>query len=156
MRKSYLNKVGISSYTLGHGGWKSDQILDNIDEFATKNRPDIVLLHIDTNDLNANNSPESIIENIRGIIQKLRNYNSNVKVLLAQIIPDGNPDKSPPLNSLIPGLASQISTSQSPVIVVDQYSSFNDSSDTLDTYHPNDTGESKMASRWFNALKTVL
>lgn len=52
--------------------------------------------------------------------------------------------------------ASQISTSQSPVIVVDQYSDFNGSNDTLDTYHPNNTGELKMATRWFNALKTVL
>lgn len=140
----------------GYGGWTSQQILDNIDGIATNNRPDIVLLHIGTNDLNINKTPQSIIDNINRTIQKLRQSNPNVKVLLAQIIPDGNPDRSPQLNSLIPTLASQISTSQSPVIVVDQYSDFNGSSDTLDTYHPNNTGELKMATRWFNALKTVL
>ncbi|BAZ08398.1 G-D-S-L family lipolytic protein [Calothrix sp. NIES-4071] len=139
----------------GHGGWTSDQLLDNVDEFASSNRPDVVLLHIGTNDLNIDRSPESIINNIGGIIQKLRNENQNVKVLLAQIIPDGSPDRSAPLNALIPGLAASISTTQSPVIVVDQYTGFN-LSDTLDTFHPNSTGEWKMATRWFDTLKTVL
>jgi lysophospholipase L1-like esterase len=140
----------------GHGGWTSQQILDNVSQFASENRPDVVLLHIGTNDLNMDTPPQQTINNISGIIQKLRNQNQNVKVLLGQIIPDGNPDRSPPLNVLIPGLATQLSTNQSPVIVVDQYTGFNNSSDTLDTYHPNDTGEWKMANRWFETLKTVL
>ncbi|MFB2771282.1 SGNH/GDSL hydrolase family protein [Pelatocladus sp. BLCC-F211] len=139
----------------GHCGWRADQILAQIDQWASSTRPNIVLIHLGTNDLGSGESPESTIEDIRGIIQKLRYYNPYVKILLAQIITTcGSEERKISFNSLIPNLANQTSTYQSPVIVVDQYNGFN-VSDTIDGCHPNNTGEGKLASRWFEALKKV-
>ncbi|MDF5716522.1 MAG: SGNH/GDSL hydrolase family protein [Rhizonema sp. NSF051] len=149
----------------GHCGWRSDQILANIDGWLSSNRPDVVLIHLGTNDLGRlddfghERTAEDAIESLRGIIQKLQNYNPTVKILLAQIIPScGNEERSIPFNSLIPNLANQTSTYQSPVIVVDQYTGFDPQlgADTFDGCHPNDTGEWKMATRWLEALKNVL
>ncbi|BAZ23816.1 G-D-S-L family lipolytic protein [Kalymmatonema gypsitolerans NIES-4073] len=142
----------------GHCGWRADQILDRIDEWASNTQPDVALIHLGTNDLGQEQSAESTIEDIRGIIQKLRNYNPYVKILLAQIIGCGYRERIEQFNALIPNLASQTYTSQSPVIVVDQYNGFDATwgVDTFDGCHPNDTGEWKVASRWFDALKQVL
>ncbi|MDF5716521.1 MAG: SGNH/GDSL hydrolase family protein [Rhizonema sp. NSF051] len=143
----------------GHCGWRADEILDRIDEWASSTRPDVVLIHLGTNDLGQGQSAESTIEDIRGIIQKLRNYNPSVKILLAQIIWCGYLERIAPFNSLIPNLASQTNTDQSPVIVVDQFTGFEPSpngGDTIDGCHPNDSGEWKMATRWLEALKNVL
>ncbi|TFI51435.1 cellulose-binding protein [Mastigocladus laminosus UU774] len=140
----------------GHCGWRADQILAQIDQWASSTRPNIVLIHLGTNDLGSGESPESTIEDIRGIIQKLRYYNPYVKILLAQIITTcGAEERKISFNSLIPNLANQTNTYQSPVTVVDQYSGFN-VYDTTDGCHPNNTGEGKLASRWFEALKKVL
>lgn len=140
----------------GHCGWRADQILAQIDEWASTTRPDVVLIHLGTNDLGSGETPESTIEDIRGIIQKLRYYNPYVKILLAEIIPScGSLERKVLFNAQIPNLANQTNTYQSPVMVVDQYTGFN-LSDTFDGCHPNDTGEWKIANRWLEALKKVL
>ena len=61
-------------------------------------------------------------------------------------------------NRLIVDLARNTNTQESPVIVVDQFSGFNAKAgfDTYDGCHPNESGDNKMASRWFAALKKVL
>ncbi|WP_414585927.1 SGNH/GDSL hydrolase family protein [Scytonema sp. PCC 10023] len=142
----------------GHCGWRADQMLERIDEWASRNQPDIVLIHVGTIDLALEPSAESTIEDVRGIIQKFCNNNPYVKILLAQIIGCGYPERIQQFNSLIPNLASETYTSQSPVIVVDQYNGFDATLgvDTFDGCHPNDTGEWKLATRWFDALKQVL
>jgi hypothetical protein len=60
------------------------------------------------------------------------------------------------LNAQIPAWAQSISTAQSPVSVVDQWTGFDDATDTVDGVHPNDSGNAKMAARWFTPLAALL
>jgi acyl-CoA thioesterase I len=62
------------------------------------------------------------------------------------------------LNTQIEQLANQINTSESPVIVVDQFTDFDprQGQDTYDGCHPSEAGENKMADRWFAALEKLL
>lgn len=55
-------------------------------------------------------------------------------------------------NKEIPTWAASLSTTQSPIKVVDQYSGWVSSTDTYDGVHPNENGNVKMAARWFQPL----
>ncbi len=142
----------------GHGGWRADQILANIATWAAAYQPDIVLMHLGTNDTAQNQSVSSTIDELGLIIDTLRAVNPNVVVLTAQIIPLG-PAIDPgvePLNAEIPALVAAKNTPESPVILVDQWTGFNVWTDTFDGVHPNASGEMKMAEKWYDALGGML
>lgn len=142
----------------GHWGWRADQVLEKIDGWSRINKPDIVLIHLGTNDLFHEKSPESTLEELWQLVQKLRRTNPRVKMLIAQLIPCGDKVQIQLLNQGIATLARITTTQESPIIVVDQFSGFNAAAgiDTYDGCHPNEVGEKKMASRWLAALKKVL
>lgn len=142
----------------GHWGWPADEILKQIDGWVRTSQPDIVLIHLGTNDINQGQSLTSTIEELRRLIKILRRINPRVKVLIAQLIPCGDEAKIRQFNRLIMNLARSTNTRRAPVIVVDQFSGFNAKAgfDTYDGCHPNEAGEEKIASRWFAALKKVL
>ncbi|HEY7089886.1 MAG TPA: NPCBM/NEW2 domain-containing protein, partial [Tepidisphaeraceae bacterium] len=140
----------------GHSGFLADQVKSNIVAWANANKPDIVLLHIGTNDLNSGQTNASTDTDIRGIIDNLRTVVPNVKILLAQIIPlASNISGTVDLNGRIATIASQKTTAQSPITLVDQYSGFN-TSNLWDGIHPNDTGDQQMAAKWYSALAGIL
>jgi hypothetical protein len=60
------------------------------------------------------------------------------------------------LNALLPDLATQKNTAQSPVVIVDQYTGMSIADDMYDGIHPNTQGEEKMATRWYDALRSIL
>lgn len=141
----------------GTAGWRADQIQANIASYATQNPPEVVLLHIGTNDITQGQSNSSTITEIGGIIDNLRTIVPSVKILLAKIIPGAtNTSTYANLNTLIDTLAGQKNTAQSPVILVDQFTGFSTTADVFDGLHPDDSGERKMAAKWFTALQGIL
>jgi lysophospholipase L1-like esterase len=130
---------------------------------ATK--PQLVLMHWGTNDVWNSKATSSITSAYGTVIDALRAVNPSVVILLAQIIPmnvtsatcsgcscAGCSTAVPALNTAIVSFAASKGTSASPVIVVDQYTGFDATTDTRDGVHPNDQGSQKMANRWFTAL----
>ena len=142
----------------GHWGWRVDEILKQIDAWVRTSQPDIVLIHLGSNDIVQGQSLESTIEELRQLIQTLRKVNPRLKMLIAETIPCGEEAQVRQLNRLIVNLAKETNTQESPVIAVNQFSGFNPAmdKDTYDGCHPNESGEKKIANRWFAALKTVL
>jgi lysophospholipase L1-like esterase len=138
-------------------GWRAQRVGWNIRSWTAENQPDVVLLHIGTNDLRAGESDASTETEIRSIIQKARFAKPNVTVLLAQLIPSlGYEAKTATLNQRIATIASSMSTTKSRVVLVDQYSGFSAVNDLDDGLHPNESGDQKMAARWYSALQSVL
>jgi lysophospholipase L1-like esterase len=138
----------------GHWGWRADEILASIDGWGRAAQPDIVLVHLGSNDVFAGQDNASTLLELAGIVERLRAGNPAVRVLLAQIIPTTRPGRDEAivaLNAAIPGLAARLGTAASPVEVVDHYTGFHAARDTRDGTHPNATGEAKMASAWFAA-----
>ncbi len=141
----------------GHSGWRADEVQANIINWANTSRPDVVLLHIGTNDVEQGQSNSGTINEISGTIDNLRSVLPNVKILLAQVIPaNGFTSQVNSLNGLISTLAGQKNTAQSPVILVNQNSGFNVSTDTYDGIHPDESGEIKMSDKWYSALVPLL
>ena len=154
----------------GHSAWRTDEILNgntrfedgqsNITIWADRAKPDLVLLHLGTNDIANNESTDSTIAELGQIIDRLRNANPNVGILIAQIIPTANLQqraKIKELNSKIPYLAAQKNRTGSPVKVVDQWTGFNPTigQDTYDGLHPNARGEAKVVDRWLTAIEDL-
>lgn len=158
----------------GWSGFTTGYFLDGIhdtdmntilssDRYGTTepNVPDIVLLHLGTNDVYQGIATNTSKENLSKIIDEFRLANPNVVILLAKIIPcdpthalGPNCNNIPTFNNMIPTLASAKTKTQSPVIVVDQYTGFDATAgtDTYDGVHPNQSGEIKMANKWLAAI----
>jgi PKD repeat protein len=99
--------------------------------------------------------------NLRAIVGQLRERSPGVTILLAQIIPTDdatrNAQQVVPFNRNVTVLAAELSTQQSPVIVVDQYTGYDGAADNgPDGFHPARTGMQKIAARWYAALVPVL
>ena len=139
----------------GHSGWEAGDINENITAWLTNMSPDIVLLHIGTNDLNRNQSKESTLNEIDGIIQKLRTNNSSIIILLAKIIPMRNYDTAA-FNTQFDDFVATRTSEASPIVIVDQYTGYDALRDNYDNFHPDTTGENKMADKWFEALQPYL
>jgi lysophospholipase L1-like esterase len=148
----------------GHAGWTVDQALRALNggmlsAWLKKNPPDIVLLHLGTNDTGRGQSAESTSDELEQIIQKLRAISPNVTVMLAKLIPTVSPEYNERINELnvrIDGIAAEMSTASSAVIAVDHNSDFDATTDTRDGVHPNHVGEKKMAAKWFEALRPIV
>ena len=142
----------------GHSGWRTDRILAKIAQWSAASRPDFVLIHLGHNDLCQGQSVASTVEELGAIIDTLREANSRVVILLAQVIASSAPCMSqiPVLNAQLPMLAEKKTLPLSPVVIVDQYSHFDPHSMTRDRIHPNAAGESQMAERWMASLAPYL
>jgi lysophospholipase L1-like esterase len=148
----------------GHGGILGTNIADQnlLPPWLAATDPDIVLMHLGTNDVWNNRSPATILAAYGKMVDQMRAQNPRTTVLVAQIIPM-NPSNCAEcgarvvaLNQAIPAWAASKSTTESPVRVVDQFTGFNTATDTGDGVHPNDAGIQKMSDRWYPALAAAL
>ncbi len=139
----------------GHWGWLADEVLAKIDSWAEQTAPDIVLLHLGTNNIIQKQDNKDTVVELRQIILVLRKHNPRVEILLAQLIPLADTTANvqvQKLNGLLPDMAQSITTDDSPVHIVNQYEGFDAFKDTNDGIHPNESGIVKMAQRWHEAL----
>lgn len=145
----------------GFSGYRTDEILyGTYDTAPLANRlnsisiPDIALIHEGTNDMLQGYSVSHAVDHIRETIEVLRERNPNMTILLGQIVPTGNTSTNASireLNSKLANLRNTLFRDNSPIILVDHYANFYDS-DLSDGIHPNESGEEKMAQRWFEAM----
>ncbi len=150
----------------GHWGWRVDKIYAQMPGWLFGSSPgqglytpDIVLFHLGTNDAFQGEPTSSIVAEIKETLKLLRSKNGNVTILLAKLIPTTERSRQrriDKLNAEIDGIAAEMHRPNSRVYVVDQADGFNAATDTYDGTHPNASGESKMAQKWFDALVIVL
>ena len=144
----------------GFGGAMTWELLEGVDELAREFKPDIVLLHIGTNNLRIGLGVASALDDVEDIITAIRSGSPTTQILIAQIIPGDNPFMAtnvPAFNQGILTIAENLSTDTSPIWAVDQFTGFDPIVDTHpDGLHPNRYGEIKMANRWFQALANCI
>ena len=115
-------------------------------------QPDVVLVHLGTNDVLAGQSASGIAAELGGVIDAIRAGKPDAHILLAKIIPAApDPSGTAALNRLIDGVASGRSSATSPIAVVNQASGYS-TGDNYDGVHPNVSGESKLGNRWADAV----
>ncbi len=148
----------------GHGGELVTDVADQnlLPARLSATHPDIVVMHFGTNDVWSSIAPERILTAYTKLVTQMRASNPSMKILVAQIIPmnpgncTGCARRVVDLNARIPAWARAVSTSRSPVTVVDQWTHFDSSGDTYDGVHPSASGNAKIAARWYPALAALL
>jgi len=148
----------------GHWGWRADQILNGIpgqkklSDFLQHSNPDIVLMHLGSNDIFQGESIDLIISDLKEIIRTLQSSNNTIVILIAQILPVANESLNTRiglLNKEIEKLPSSMDL-PSQLIVVNHIDGFDPYQQTYDGVHPNGAGEKKMADTWYQSLRPVL
>jgi len=148
----------------GHGGILATNMANQnqLPPWLAATQPDIVMMHLGTNDVWSNLAPATILAAFGTLVDQMRASNPAMKILVAKILPM-NPSNCTEcaqrvvaFNAAIPAWASGKSTPQSPITVVDQWTGFNDATDTGDGVHPNDAGNQKISDRWYPALTALL
>ena len=148
----------------GHGGFQATATADQnlLPGWLATTKPDIVVMHFGTNDVWSSIAPDTILAAYTKLVGQMRASNPAMKVLVAQLIPI-NPSscaecaaRTVAFNQRIPAWAQGITTAQSPVAVVDQWTGFDSATDTNDGVHPNASGDAKIAARWYPALSALL
>lgn len=143
----------------GHWGWFSDEVLTRIADWAERSSPDVVLIHLGTNDIGTGQNIAQTVDEIKQIIGELRAQNPGVHVLLAAIIPVTHgltTGRIGDFNEQLSVLARDLDAADSRVVLVDQFTGFDPFLDTYDGIHPNERGNQKMADNWFAGLNSLL
>ncbi|MBN2529334.1 MAG: hypothetical protein JXR76_23300 [Deltaproteobacteria bacterium] len=153
--------------TEGHGGWLVTSLLPKgandgaAQGWIKDSGVNVALIHFATNDVWSSKSKDEILLAHTLLVNLLREETPNVVIFVAQIIPVNPSDCSQCLgntlsfNAAVPAWADQMNTSESPVIVVDQFTGFDTASLTRDGVHPNVEGGKVMAQKWYDAMQVL-
>ena len=167
----------------GHPGWQANEVVDGsiadpsagkLDEWLIAETPNIVLLHIGTNDISGNNEDWNEIEDILTVIDDYETASGkSVWVVLSLII-----DRS--CDPFIPPCPKSLETTNfnnnvrdfvffprqaggDKILLVDMqndaginYDRWNMGGDMWDDLHPFETGYTKMADLWYTRLMEIL
>lgn len=150
----------------GHDGFRADQILQNINTYLNNSlsqqgsTQQMVVLHIGTNDISSDQTPESTRDDIEGIIDAIHAYNPNIKIIMSSLVPrnDEKDTQTTTLNNLIEALFYKKRDDDGRNLYyagVSEIFSQNPDAKTDwldDAVHPNDDGYNIMAQVYFNAI----
>jgi hypothetical protein len=149
----------------GHSGWNSSQIAVGLPGWLQQTHPDIVVMHVGTNNFWNGASQSDItatLSDYTTMVNAMRADNPNVKIIVAQIIPmdytAATLAASNALDDAIPSWANSKTTAQSPIVVVDLRTGFDVNSYYADAanVHPNSAGSKWMADKVFLLLHSML
>ncbi len=152
-----------------HEAWwgaRTDQIAGLIYRASEAQRPDVVLVHLGTNDIGQ--LGEAGLENVRThlsrLVAEVRAVRPSASFFLAQVIPIGQGNTFFEHGSLVSALNEEIVavaqtswTAASPVVPVDQFTGFDLATEMQSGgLHPNELGEQRIAKVWRAALAAHL
>jgi subtilisin family serine protease/lysophospholipase L1-like esterase len=138
----------------GHKGWTINQIRSYITGWLGTYQPDVVLLHIGTNDMAKNIDPAGAPDRLSALIDEILAARPNAYVLVAKITPSTEPTIQSRIDTYNAAIPAIVAAKGSHVRLVDMTNVT--TADLDDTLHPNDTGYAKMSDRWYPVLTGVL
>ncbi|MFJ5774669.1 GDSL-type esterase/lipase family protein [Streptomyces sp. NPDC093094] len=140
----------------GHSGWRIDQISANIERWMEQAEPNLVLLHIGTNDMNRDHQVSTAPQRLAGLIDQIHDSSPNTAIVVASLVPAADRTvqaRVDAYNRAIPGIVAdrarrgyritQVSMSTLTVADLD------------DNLHPNDRGYLKMAGAFHGGVVTA-
>ena len=138
----------------GHSGWRIQEIAAEVDGWLDDYRPDVVLLHIGTNDMRSDLYSAGAADRLGALIDRITTDLPEAEVFVAQITGARNAADQRRIdlfNSAVPGI---VAARHDRVHLVDQRGV--DSFAIRDNFHPNDAGYAMMAWTWYRAMEPVL
>ncbi|KAL8689276.1 MAG: hypothetical protein Q9218_005019 [Villophora microphyllina] len=136
----------------GHPGW----IINDVSSVASRSlpaRPNVVLIHVGTNDILQDKDIPNAAERMGGLIDHVLSVATDAVVLVAQIIPSTRPgafDQFVTFNARTASIINQKQAQGKKVLKVWMPIT---TDDLVDGIHPNDAGYNKMAQAWIKGLQ---
>jgi lysophospholipase L1-like esterase len=136
------------------GGVPNTQVYPKLHEWMMTYRPDVVSLHLGTNDLQFGANGPTVAYRLDQAIAQIYTDNPNVYIVVAKIIPMKGADRAwADYNSYIPQIVDRYSAKGRRIAMVDLSSVVQHPDDFADALHPNAGGYSKMATAMYPALQ---
>ena len=139
----------------GHSGWTISQLSPLVPSPALDGKPNIVLLHIGTNDIGSRD-PAGMATRLDALLEKIAQNGPDALVVVAQITQARTDnDIRDAYNAKIPGIVQAHAAKGQHMISVD-VNKIPLTSLSSDGVHPNDQGYVYMAGIWYAAIKDLL
>jgi lysophospholipase L1-like esterase len=155
------NHEGFSGFTISGGG--AGSLAAQVDNAIAQTNPNIILLHIGTNDVNGNINVGQAPQRLGALLDQIINDAPNALLVVAEIIPTMNQQTNTRVqayNAAIPALVQARAAAGKHIELLDLFTPFssnpNFASLMNDNLHPNDSGYVVMGQTWFNAIEDVL
>jgi len=134
-----------------------DKVMENYSKLGQ--HPDIVLVHLGTNDRKHGDFEVSVAQPLRELIAFLREQNEEVAILLGHLNFNNDPTVDQ-IRSWVERVATETNSSVSPVRTVHHYKGWHADpesvyADTFDWAHPNMKGQQKMAENWWEVMQQL-
>lgn len=141
----------------GHSGWTIAQIAGIADATLVTHRPNVVTLHIGTNDMNRNIEVAQAPARLGALIDQILVAAPDATVLVATLVPANNATvqaRVAEYNRQIPSVVAQRANAGKHVRLVSMAAVT--TADLADTLHPNDAGYRKMSDAFFAGIQAAL
>jgi lysophospholipase L1-like esterase len=140
----------------GHSGYRIDQIAALADAALIRYRPNVVTLHIGTNDLQGATQADTAIARLRSLIGQITADVPDATVLVASLVVSTSASEERYRGAYNQGVARIVSDARAAgkhVAHVDM--SGLTTADLADTLHPNDAGYQKMADAFHRGVQAA-
>ncbi|MGW2386016.1 ricin-type beta-trefoil lectin domain protein [Streptomyces sp. NPDC001658] len=137
----------------GHSGYRIDQIATLADASLTRYRPNVVTLHIGTNDLQGASEVDSAIARLRSLVNQITADVPDATVLVASLVVSTSSSEERwrgTYNQAVRQIVSDAQATGKRVAFVDM-----SSLTTADPLHPNDSGYQKMADAFHRGVQAA-
>ena len=161
----YIGTLTINSGLLaeqnheGHSGWRIDQ-LDTLLTGAldTMADPDVVLMHIGTNDFGQSFNTSTSIDRLDALILKIATMRPYCHIIVTNLMERGEPTNTniqTLFNPFVQARVNAHATAGRRVTFLDMRAAV-PLADMPDNLHPNQTGYDKMSDAWLPAIQAVI
>ncbi|MER7047505.1 GDSL-type esterase/lipase family protein [Streptomyces jumonjinensis] len=140
----------------GHSGWRIDQLQANIGPWLTEAKPNVVLLHIGTNDMDRDHQVSTAPQRLGALIDQIHTASPDTAVVVASLVPATEPAvqaRVTAYNRAIPGIVADRAARGYRITQVSMDSLT--TADLNDTLHPNNSGYEKMAESFLGGIATL-
>ena len=140
----------------GHSGWKIKDIAGIATGVVQQYRPNVVTLHLGTNDMNQNDQVATAPERLGALVDQIFTAAPDATLLVSTIITASNQDTAARIAAYNPSVRDLVQVRANAgrhIALVDM--SGVTTGDLSDGLHPNDNGFQKMATAWNEGFKRV-
>jgi len=147
----------------GMSGWRINGNQNGLDEFMPDwfnvvADPDVILLHIGTNDFGTTNDYVNAISRLDALVTHIATNRPYAHIIVTSLLPRGEPYNTwitTYFNPYVPGRVAAQQALGHKVHYLDM-ASYLTTSDLFDGLHPNATGYAKMAAAWLPAITNII
>ncbi|MEE1929587.1 GDSL-type esterase/lipase family protein [Streptomyces sp. TRM 70351] len=137
----------------GHRGRRIDEVARIAECSVPAWRPNVVTLHVGTNDVNQDYDLDGAPERIGGLVDQILEDSPGAVVLVATLVPATKAGMQPEIdriNARLPGIVQERAEAGERVRLVSMAALT--TADLFNAAHPNDAGYAKMADAWYDGI----